>query len=420
MSSNRSHDGTPPRDSILVRYGELGLKDSNRGLFEKQLKQNIQRQINSFSNEGVERFQGGMKVKLNSDSPLEEILQRIQDVPGIAWFAPTWETERSPESIAELVLKSGEQRIQSSGTFAVNTQRSDKTTELNSQEFNNLVGRIIDNRTDLTVDLDDPDWTIHIHILYDQAYIFFDKMTGFGGLPVEASGEVLSLLSGGIDSPVAAIKAFKRGCRVDFLHYYPYPSAQEALDKKMYDLLSRLTDFGTRGRIYFAPYHVYDLNAPSVSQRDELILFRRHLMRIANILTRNRDLKGVVTGSSIGQVASQTLENIHTISSVANVPVIRPLIGLDKQEIIELAKNYDTFATSIREYQDCCSIQSTSVRTRSRVGRFESLEKQRDLESVDQSVLKETSVFEYENGTIEEVQKGVSTDKLTEAGSFKI
>jgi thiamine biosynthesis protein ThiI len=390
----------PAPDSILVRYGELGLKDNNRGLFEKQLRDNIQHRLNSLDTDGVKRFQGGMKVNLNDTSPVETILDRLEDVPGVAWFASCWEATRDPRSVAETILSAGQDRINIADSFAISTQRSDKSLELNSQEYNVKVGGYIDEQTDLYVDLDDPDWDVGIHLLYDRAYCFFEKRKGLGGLPAEASGEILTLLSGGIDSPVASVKMFKRGCRQDFLHYYPYPNAETALETKMRKLVSRLADFGTHGKLYMVPYHVYDLHSSEVDERDKIISFRRHMIRLAERILDHSELGAIATGSSLGQVASQTLHNIHTIGSVTDYPVLRPLIGFDKDEIIKHAKEYGTYDLSIQNYQDCCSIQSKRVRTRSNPDRFRTLEQNQNTEELDQAVLEATDVFEYGAGSL--------------------
>ncbi len=394
------NDETPPKDFVLVRYGELGLKKNNRGLFEDQLRENIEHRLSSLETGRVKRFQGGMRVNLNASSPVSKVLALLGDVPGIAWYGACWESNRDPETIAQKILDCGQPEKTNAESFALSTQRSDKDLNLTSQDYNETVGRKIDEQTDLHVDLDNPDWPITIHLLYDRACFFFEEHKGLGGLPVEASGEVLSLLSGGIDSPVASIRTFKRGCRQDFLHYYPYPEVEEALDRKIRDLVSRLSDFGTHGKLYMAPYHRYDLQAPPVETRDEIIVFRRHMLRVANRIARQSGLRGIVTGGSLGQVASQTLENLHTISAVADLPVLRPLIGMDKQEIINLAQDYGTYDLSLRDYRDCCSIQSTRVRTRSRKDRFRTLEDKHNVYALDEEVLEGIEVFEYGSGDL--------------------
>jgi thiamine biosynthesis protein ThiI len=389
-------------DSILIRFGELGLKDSNRGFFERTLQENIQEGLHGLSTGSTERLQGGLKVHLKASSPLSDILNRLEKIPGIAWFAPCWETDRTPEAVSETVLNRMPDFPDTVRTFSVETQRSDKSLQQTSQDFNVEVGGAIDRETDLSVDLDNPDWSAHIHLLFERAYVFFHRREGFRGLPVGCSGSAISLLSGGIDSPVSSIQAFKRGLRLDFLHYYPYPTPEEALDQKMRSLLENIVEYGTHGKIYMLPYHEYDLQGPaaSASDRDEIILFRRHMIRLANRIADRNDLKALVTGDSLGQVASQTLENIDTVSAASDRPILRPLIGLDKQEIIDRAQEYGTFEISTGPYQDCCSVRTKRVRTKSSRDRFRKLESDQDTDRLDRALLEAADVYKYSRGTL--------------------
>lgn len=392
-------------DSILIRFGELGLKDSNRGFFERKLKKNIQQSLLPLRTGRTERLQSGLKVHLKESSPVFEVLKQLEHVPGIAWFAPCWETERTPESVIRTVQSRLPEFPEDVRTFSVRTQRSDKTLSKTSQDYNIEVGSAIDEATDLTVDLDNPDWTVGVHLLSDRAYVFFRRHEGFRGLPVGTSGSAISLLSGGIDSPVASLLAFKRGLRLDFLHYFPYPTAQEAMDQKMRDLLQKISTYGTHGKVFMLPYHEYDLRSPSkgASDRDEIILFRRHMVRLANRIAEGNDLKALLTGDSLGQVASQTIENLDTIDDASKRPILRPLIGLDKQEIVDRAKEYGTYEISTGDYQDCCSVHTDRVRTKSSRGRFRNLEKDYDLDEIDRSMLETAQVFEYKNGSVKPV-----------------
>lgn len=399
-------------DSILIRYGELGLKDSNRGLFEKKLQSNIQDQLKAEAIRSVERFQAGLRVNLVANSDVPGITQLLRTIPGIAWFAASWESERSPEAIGRKILEKEHDRIKSSDTFSISTQRSAKDLELNSQEYNVEVGRIIDDETSLSVDLDSPDWSISIHLLKDRAQIFFKRHEGFGGLPVGSSGEAICLLSGGIDSPVAAIKAYNRGSRLDFLHFYPYPDVDTALDKKIKPILNQLIKFGNNGILYMAPYHVFDLNLPSIPERDEIIFFRRHMIRIASRIAEDLTPGGIITGGSLGQVSSQTLSNMGTISQVTDYPVLRPLVGIDKDQIIKLAKKYNTFSISNSDYRDCCSISARSVRTTSKNNRFETLEEKHDFEQIDRAVLEATQVYEFDTNGVRPLEENRSQRNL--------
>lgn len=399
------------KDAFLIRYGELGLKDNNRAHFEKKLEQNLREALDEFNHESVERLQGGLVVHLNKNSPLKDIKNRLKSIPGIVWFASGWTTDRNPNSISNLIMDNSQSYRKDATSFAISTQRSDKSLNLTSPEFSKIVGGEIDEKTDLTVDLDDPDWDIHVHVMYDRSFIFFERDNGMGGLPVGSSGSMLSLLSGGIDSPVAAIRMFKRGVKLDFLHFYPYPDTVESLERKLQELVETLSRFGTTGKLYLAPYHIFDLSSPSFNSRDEILLFRRHMMRIGSHIAGDRDHTGIVTGESLGQVASQTIENIRTIESVSDFPIIRPLIDNDKQEIIDLSQKYGTFQLSTDDYQDCCSIQSSRIRTKTEPERYFKLENQKNFDRVDERVLREIDVYNYDQDSLTYDGEFISDDE---------
>lgn len=391
-------------DSILVRYGELALKDSNRGLFERQLQSNLETRLVDLPTGSVERFQGGMRIPVNDNTPAETIIDHIGTVPGVAWFAPGISTERNPETIGSAVLRQLDASNVTAETFAVRTQRSDKSLERNSMDFDREIGGIVNANTDMDVDLDNPDVTISVQILFTEAFVFFNRYEGLGGLPVGSSGQVLSLLSGGIDSPVSSIQIMKRGCRTDFLHFYPYPSARQALDAKFHDLVEQLARYTTEGTLYLAPYHEYDLRKAAVSERKELVLFRRHMMRVADRIARRNDLRAIVTGESVGQVASQTLENINSIQRATQTTILRPLIGLDKNDIIDLARSFGTYSISIEDYQDCCSIQSTRVDTKTNPDQLKSIEEKHDLYEADDAVLDELTLVDFDSGGVQRIR----------------
>lgn len=392
-------------DSLLIRYGELCLKNNNRARFERQLKRNLEDKLSADDHRGLVRFEGGLRIQLNPDSPVPSLLDRLSRVPGIAWYAPTWEAGRSPESILETIL---EQDAPEASTFAVCTQRSDKNLELNSMEYNEILGRELLVHRDLEVDLDDPDWSVHVHLLNDRSHVFFRKHDGLGGLPVNTAGDVLVLLSGGIDSPVAAIEMMKRGCRVDFVHFYAYPNARTALEEKIGPLVETLAEYGTRGRLFMVPYHPFDLHGGEVPQRKQLILFRRHMIRTAQALAERHDLPVLVTGESLGQVASQTLENLAAIDDATDRPILRPLVGRDKQEIIDRARQFGTYELSIQEYQDCCAIQARHPDTRTAAENLRRIEAREGLNDVTGEALEATEVFEYD-------EDGLSSRELSPA-----
>ncbi len=382
-------------DLILIRYGELALKQGNRGLFENQLKENIERSLGEYDIGGVQKFQGGFKIHLLPSSPVDMICSRLEKVAGIAWFAPAYSSERDPETLASLALDRGRSHREGAGTFAVDTQRSDKEFELNSMDFNRRVGAAVDERTSLSVDLEQPDWKINIHVLWEEALLFFERREGLGGLPVGTGGEVLTLLSGGIDSPVAAIKALRRGCRTDFLHFYAYPSPEKALDRKIRHLVENLARFNTEGKLYLVPYLPFEFGSAEVSPAQKMVLFRRHTVRVGCQIAADEGQQALVTGESLGQVASQTLENMEAIAGVSDRLILRPLVGLDKQQIVDIARRHQTYEISIRDYKDCCAIQAQHPETKSFIPRLEALEEEHNLEDLDRQAIDRMKTYEF-------------------------
>ncbi len=373
-------------DVILIRFGELVLKGNNRSMFERNLLDNVKNALKEFSYSGADIFRGGIKVQLNDDSPLEEIRSALEKIAGISWFSIAWKTERDPEVIADLALARGKKLYEEAQTFAVCSQRSDKSLSMTSVDYNYEIGGRIQEETGLEVDLDNPDLRVHVHILWEEAHLFFNKTEGFGGLPVGTAGDVLVLLSGGIDSPVAALQSMKRGCRADFLHFHAYPSADAALDKKMERLVKQLEKYNRSGTLYLAPYFPFQLSGADMPQRLEMILFRRHIMRVADMLCAEKGYKALVSGESLGQVASQTLENMNSIASVTDRLILRPLITSDKQEIIDRARSWGTYELSIENYKDCCSILADHPRTRSKPEELKKIEEKYNLQELDRKV----------------------------------
>jgi thiamine biosynthesis protein ThiI len=394
-------------DSVLIRYGELSLKQNNRPDFERQLVDNLRESLKGMGIDSVRRLKGAIRVHLGPDSPLDQVINRLSKTPGIAWFGPGKTVERDLETVAETALEMGRDKIEQSDTFGVATQRSDKSYQHETPGINAEVGGIIDEKTSLNVDLDDPDWTVNIHVLHDAIQVFFERHEGLQGLPVGTTGRVLTQLSGGIDSPVAAVEMFKRGCENDFIHFYPYSRPEQALDELMEPLVNQLAPFSTGGRLFLAPYYPFDLGTSELGEDYTLVLFRRHVLRVCERLAHRHDHGGIVTGDSLGQVASQTMENLSTITSDTDALVLQPLIGMNKNEIIRRAKRYGTFELSTQHYKDCCSIQSNHPKTLSDPRRIRSLEARHDLESIDDEVMEEIAVYQYDSQGIAESKESV-------------
>ncbi len=393
-------------DTILIRFGELYLKKGNRPLFIEQLKKNIVARLAKFEHGGLQKLRNGFLLNLYPQSNLKAILNHLQTVSGIAWFAPAWKLPRNLETISDAALKAGASLIEKSKKFAVCCSRADKEFSKKSVQCNTEIGAVIDEATDLTVDLEEPDLEVHVRILHKQALLFFHKFDGFRGLPVETSGSVLTLLSGGIDSPVAALRILSRGCRTDFLHFYNYSSPRAALENKIRELVNHLAGFGTRGKLYLVPDLPFELVSRKFPDNFKMVLFRRHVTRLADKICRQNNLGAIVTGESLGQVASQTLENLTTISAPTKRPVLRPLIGMDKEEIINYARSWGSYDISIDDYKDCCSILARHPRTKTSAAEASKLEKNIELDVLDNEALSQLTTLSYDVNGLEPLPAG--------------
>lgn len=340
---------------ILVHYHEVGLKKNNRDFFEKKLKQNIQSALSGLDYGRVHRISGRLVINLMPNAPLPEIETRLRDVFGIAYFASGWRSQQDLDQLARDAW--GIMEGCRFASFAVSTKRGEKSFPFKSTEINARIGAYIGEKSGARVDLDHPDITCYIEIVETFAFLYLKKQKARGGLPVSTGGRVAVLLSGGIDSPVAAYRIIKRGCRAVFVHFHSFPHTTMESQQKVRDLVRILTRFQYSARLYLVPFA--DIQRQIVAfapPPTRVILYRRFMIRIAEAMARREHATALVTGESIGQVASQTLENIHAIASVATIPVLRPLIGDDKQEIVCVAEDIGTLATSIQPDQDCCTL----------------------------------------------------------------
>jgi len=343
------------KQSVLVHYHEINLKKSNRGWFEDRLHRHIEKVLKDLPNGGVRRVAGRLLVSLTTDSPLEEIENRLRRVFGVANFCFVWEVPASMEEIqAALAQLTSERRFAS---FKIDARRGTKNFPLNSQQINEELGAFLQGLTGAAVRLRDPELTCHVEIIPRQAFIYFRKIPGGGGLPTQTGGKVLCLLSGGIDSPVAAYRLMRRGCRISFAHFHSFPHTTVESQNKVRRILQILARSQLESRLYLVPFaevqrEIVAYAPPSL----RVLLYRRFMLRIAEALAHREQALGLVTGDSLGQVASQTLKNLATVSSATSMPIFRPLIGDDKEDIIHKAREIGTYEISILPDQDCCTI----------------------------------------------------------------
>ena len=361
-------------NSIVVHYQELALKGKNRPWFLGRLVRNLRRVLSDLDVETVRALMGRIEVVLGPTASREEVGERIRRTFGIANFSYARRTPLDIDVIASAILQDlGDRTCES---FRVSVRRADKRFPLTSPQVEREVGGRIKQARGWRVDLDDPGFEIHVELLTDQAFYFFGKERGPGGLPTGTSGRVVCLLSGGIDSPVAAHRIMKRGCTVTFVHFHSYPILSRASQEKARELVQLLTRWQQRSKLYLVPFgDVQQQVVLAVPPPMRVVVYRRLMLRIAETIARTRGALALVTGDSIGQVASQTLENLAVVGQAATLPIFRPLIGSDKSEIMAEAQTIGSYPISIVPDQDCCTLFTPrNPLTRARLADIQSAE----------------------------------------------
>jgi tRNA uracil 4-sulfurtransferase len=346
---------------LVVRYSEIGLKGGNRRLFEKALAANLKHALKPIDHGPVERPRGRIIVRGPSDP--EEAALKAAEVFGVASVSPGLSVAPIPEVISrvahDLVREALARRVgRDTVTFRVTSRRTDKTFPHSSMEYSSLLGgELLLAFPRLAVDLRTPDLTVGVEVRADEALVFCRRFDGPGGIPIGTMGKVVSLLSGGIDSPVASWLAMKRGARVLFITFNSYPFTSEASQKKTESLVQRLAHFQRGAPLFVVPFtDIQVAIKKACPEQLRTILYRRMMFRLAGRLAGSEGALALVTGESLGQVASQTLENIGVIAEPAGFPVLRPLICFDKTEAITLARRIGTYDISIQPFPDSCTV----------------------------------------------------------------
>lgn len=340
---------------FVIHYAEVGLKGKNRVFFEKKLTRNIRLSLRGTDYAEVKRLHDRIVVYLNDETDVYEIENRLRRVMGIAHFELVYRTEKEISAIKETALQLTEGKTYE--TLKVETKRTDKTFPMTSPEISKEVGGYLIQKTGTQADMNNPDLRFWVNISHKDAYIYTDKQRGIGGLPVGVSGKILVMLSGGIDSPVAAWQMMKRGAKAIFIHFYSYPYTDKASLEKVVELARILSESNYRSEVFLVPFA--DLQQIIVTETPtpfRVLLYRRMMTRIAQRVASLVDAEALVTGESLAQVASQTLTNLRSIEAIAEIPILRPLIGFDKVEIIAKAVEIGTFEISTQPHQDCCSL----------------------------------------------------------------
>ncbi|MBI2579339.1 MAG: tRNA 4-thiouridine(8) synthase ThiI [Candidatus Aenigmarchaeota archaeon] len=364
---------------VIIHYAEIGTKGSNRPFFERKLAENIQH----LAGISVERRFGRLVAEAKRTKKIEGALS---SVPGIANFSFA-ESCKSDVKAMEKKLAGAAKRMKFR-TFRITASRSDKSFPMNSMELNRKLAGVI-WKMKKKVDLEEPEAEFFVEVGKERTFIYTEKIPGTGGVPVGTAGKAVCLISGGIDSPVSAFRMMKRGCRIVFVHFYTQKDG-----KKIADIVKVLKKFQGRSKIYFIPFRdAQNEIIVLVPDRYRMILYRRMMLRIAEEILERERAKAFVTGDSLSQVASQTMHNLRCIYTASTYPVLAPLIGMDKQEIVDEAKRIGTYEASIRKYHDCCAFMvAKHPETRASLADVEDIEKKIDIDSLVSRALKRKEV----------------------------
>jgi thiamine biosynthesis protein ThiI len=342
---------------VLVRYHEIGLKGKNQSFFLDRLVSNLQRSLSHLPRASIRKEQGQVLVGVPDGVDRAEVIASLSRVFGVAKLAVADRVERDLDALKAGIGAVLERERPSFNSFRITASRADKRYPLTSLDLNRELGDFVNRLTGARVDLHHPDLTVYVDVRERDGYIYLDPLPGPGGLPVGVSGRVVSLLSGGIDSPVAAHRMMRRGCSVAFVHFHSFPLVDGASRDKARQLVATLDRYQGGSRLYLVPFA--DIQRRIIAAAPpayRVVAYRRFMVRVAQAIARKEGALALVTGESVGQVASQTLENIASIDAVAEMPILRPLIGMDKAEIIQQAQQIGTYATSIEPDEDCCSL----------------------------------------------------------------
>ena len=377
-------------DIILLKLGEIVLKGLNRKSFEQKLMGNIRRRLAPLGNFRVYCLQSTVYVEGEEGADMDAAFEAMQQVFGVISLSRAAPCEKNKEAIAKLAIEYLRDEMESAKSFKVESKRSDKAFPMTSIELSQYVGgELADAYPDTAVDVHDPELTVHIEVRDLAAYVHAAPVPGAGGMPVGSNGVAVTLLSGGIDSPVSTYMIAKRGVRLIPVHFFSFPYTSQQAKDKVIELGHQLTAYCGRMTMEVVPFtHIQEEIRDKCPEEYFTLIMRRFMMRIAQHIAEANGAKAIVTGENLGQVASQTMEAMASTQAVTHLPVLQPLIGMDKEEIITLARKIGTFDTSILPYEDCCTVFTPRhPRTRPQVSEVEAAESALDVEALVQEAI---------------------------------
>ncbi|AQQ52798.1 tRNA uracil 4-sulfurtransferase ThiI [Planococcus lenghuensis] len=383
---------------ILIRYGELSTKGRNRNLFIRKLQAHVGRVLNGLEDISIRAERDRMFVHTDSESAMLTAKERLPRVFGIQSFSPVIQAPLDMEGMKETAIRLVGTLDPTGKTFKTTVKRSDKSFPLETNELQREVGGAVLSRYDgLAVQMKKPDIELRIEVRKEAAYMSAEIIPGAGGLPAGSNGKAVLMLSGGIDSPVAAYQMLRRGVELELVHFFSPPFTNERAKQKVLDLAEVLTETGTPIKLHIIPFTKLQQEVhKQVPDNVTMTSTRRMMLRIADEVRAAAGATAIVTGESLGQVASQTLESMQAINAVTTTPVLRPLLTLDKLEIIEQAKAIGTYDISIRPFEDCCTIFTpASPKTKPKLEKVERYESFTDFEEMIQEAVKEREILSF-------------------------
>ena len=377
-------------DIILLKLGEIVLKGLNRKSFEQKLMGNIRRRLAPLGKFRVYCLQSTVYVEGEEGADMDAAFEALRQVFGVISLSRAAPCEKNKEAIAALAIEYLRDEMESAKSFKVESKRSDKAFPMTSIELSQYVGgELADAYPDTAVDVHDPELTVHIEVRDLAAYVHAAPVPGAGGMPVGSNGVAVTLLSGGIDSPVSTYMIAKRGVRLIPVHFFSFPYTSQQAKDKVIELGRQLTAYCGRMTMEVVPFtHIQEEIRDKCPEEYFTLIMRRFMMRIAQHIAEANGAKAIVTGENLGQVASQTMEAMASTQAVTHLPVLQPLIGMDKEEIITIARKIGTFDTSILPYEDCCTVFTPRhPRTRPQVSEVEAAESALDVDTLVQEAI---------------------------------
>ena len=383
-------------DRILVRYGEISTKGRNRNKFIDRLRKNVKRALSDFPNAAIKAERDRMFILLNGEDS-DGVGERLKGIFGIQSFSPAIKVEKDLDKMKDTALELFRKIHQPGQTFKISAKRSDKTFELDTNEINaEFGGHILRNVEGLKVDVRKPDINLQIEIRKEAAYISAENIKGAGGLPAASAGKAMLMLSGGIDSPVAGYLSMKRGLEVEGVHFFSPPFTSERAKQKVIDLSEKLAEINGHFALHIVPFtEIQQAIHKQIPENYTMTTTRRIMLRITDAIREKQGGLAIITGESLGQVASQTLESMYAINEVTSTPIIRPLITMDKLQIMDIAHEIDTHDISIRPYEDCCTVfVPSSPKTKPKLDKVQNFESYFDFESLIQKAVEGTELMD--------------------------